>query len=122
MIIHQLNLANFRGFEQIELQFEPDVNVIAGVNGVGKSGILQALAALFSRALLEFTPSTARPLSFTNEDIYYGKPLLEASAIFIVADQQCHMGTQRLRDDGDSGDQWNSFWQKAYETRARSDR
>ena len=118
MIVQQLNLANFRGFEQIELGFEPDVSVIAGVNGVGKSGILQALAALFSRALPEFTPSTVRPLSFTDEDIYHGKPLLEASAIFTVADQRCHMGTQRLRGDGDSGDQWNSFWQIAYEARA----
>ena len=69
------------------------MNVIAGVNGVGKSGILQALAALFSRALPEFTPSTVRPLSFTDEDIYHGKPLLEASAIFTVANQQYHMGT-----------------------------
>lgn len=118
MKVEQLNLANFRSFEQIELQFEPDVNVIAGVNGVGKSGILQALAALFSRALLEFTPSTVRPLSFTDEDIYHGKPSLEASAIFTVADQQCHMGTQRQRGDGESGDQWNSFWQKTYEARA----
>ena len=56
MIVHQLNLANFRGFEQIELVFEPDVSVVAGVNGVGKSGILQALAALFSRALPELLP------------------------------------------------------------------
>ena len=45
MILHQLNLANFRGFEQIEIQFEKDVNVIAGVNGVGKSAILRALTA-----------------------------------------------------------------------------
>ena len=94
------------------------MSVVAGVNGVGKSGILQALAALFSRALPEFTPSTARPRSFTDEDIYHDKPLLEASAIFTVADQQCYMGTQRLRGDGDSGDQWNSSWQKAYEARA----
>ena len=42
MNIQQLSLANFRGFEQIDLTFEPDVNVIAGVNGAGKSGILQA--------------------------------------------------------------------------------
>ena len=53
MIVHQLNLANFRGFEQIELQFEPDVNVIAGVSGVGKSGSLQALVTLLSHAALD---------------------------------------------------------------------
>lgn len=45
MILPQLNLANFRGFEQIEIKFEKDVNVIAGVNGVGKSAILHALTA-----------------------------------------------------------------------------
>ena len=44
MKVEQLNLVNFRGFDQIDLSFEPDVNVIAGVNGVGKSGILQELA------------------------------------------------------------------------------
>lgn len=49
MKVEQLNLVNVRGFEQLELRFEPDVNVIAGVNGVGKSGVLQALATLFSR-------------------------------------------------------------------------
>ena len=111
MKVEQLNLANFRCFEQIELAFEPDVNVIAGVNGVGKSAILQGLAALFSRALPEFTPSTARTVPFTEEDIHHGKPLLEASTIFTVADQQCHMGVQRVRGDSDEGDLWNSFWQ-----------
>src|SRR5438309_1695517 len=118
MIVHQLNFANFRGFEQLDLAFESDVNVIAGVNGVGKSGILYVLAVLFSRALPEFTPSTARPLSFTDEDVYHGKLSLEASAIFTCADQQCHIGTQRLRGDGDRGDLWNSFWQKAHEAGA----
>jgi predicted ATP-dependent endonuclease of OLD family len=122
VIVHGLSLANFRGFEQIELAFEPDVNVIAGVNGVGKSGILQALTMLFSRALPEFTPSTARPISFTDDDIQVSKPALEASAIFTVADQQCHMGTQRVRGDDEVGDLWNGFWQRheAAETSIRT--
>ena len=76
MKLHHLNLANFRGFEQIELSFEPGETLIAGVNGVGKSGILQALAVLFSRALPEFTPCIAKPLSFSDEDIQHGKPSL----------------------------------------------
>lgn len=112
MKVHQLNLVNFHGFEQIELKFEPDVNVIAGVNGVGKSGILQALATLFSRALPEFTPSTAKPISFSDEDVYHDKLSLEASAIFAVADQQCHMGIQRVVGDNGEGDRWNRFWRK----------
>lgn len=40
MILEQLSLANFRGFKQIDLTFDPRVTVIAGAGGVGKSGIL----------------------------------------------------------------------------------
>ena len=36
MILEQLSLANFRGFEQIDLAFDPRVTVVAGINGVGK--------------------------------------------------------------------------------------
>ncbi len=112
MKLEQLNLANFRGFEQIELRFEPDVNVIAGVNGVGKSGLLVTLANLFSRALPEFTPSTARPIPFVAEDIQEGKDQLEVSAIFSVEDLVCHMGVVRQQRFEETGDLWNSFWRK----------
>ena len=105
MILEQLSLARFRGFEQIDLTFDPRVTVIAGVNGVGKSGILHALTVLFSRSLPEFTPSTAKPVYFTDDDIYHGKPTLETSAVFTVADQRCHINIQRVRDDEDEGDQ-----------------
>ena len=111
MKVQQLSLANFRGFEQIDLTFEPTINVIAGVNGVGKSSILQALAVLFSRALPEFTPSTTKPLSFTDEDISFGKPMLETSAIFTVADKQCRMVIQRIFEDDKNGDHFFDFWQ-----------
>ena len=46
MILERLSLANFRGFEQIDLPFDSTVTVFAGVNGVGKSGILHALSVL----------------------------------------------------------------------------
>ena len=104
MILEKLSLANFRGFEQIDLTFDPRVTVVAGVNGVGKSGILHALSVLFSRSLPEFTPSTAKAISFTDDDIHHGKPSLETSAIFAVADQRCHINVQRVRNDDDSGD------------------
>lgn len=106
MRVERLSLANFRGFEQIELSFEDDVTVIAGVNGVGKSAILDALATLFSRALPVFTPSTSKPRAFTDEDIQIGKPFLQASAIITIADQCCNMGIQRLSESGDEGDRW----------------
>jgi hypothetical protein len=104
MILEELSLANFRGFEQINLAFDPRVTVIAGVNGVGKSGILHALTVLFSRSLPECSLSAAKPISFTDDDIHHGKPSLETFAIFAVADQRCHINIQRIRDDDTGGD------------------
>lgn len=104
MNLESITLANFRGFEQIDLMFDPRVTVVAGVNGVGKSGILHALAVLFSRSLPEFTPSSAKPVLFTNDDIHHGKPSLETSAVFTVADQRCHINVQRVKADDAGGD------------------
>lgn len=82
MIVEQLTLANFRGFEQIDLKFENDVIVIAGVNGVGKSGILQALTKAFSRVLSEMTKSKVKTIPFTDDDIQHGKTFLDVTAVF----------------------------------------
>jgi len=71
MKLEKLSLTNFRGFESLELEFEPDVTIIAGINGLGKSSILNALAITFSRALREITPSKAQRLSFLKSDIHY---------------------------------------------------
>jgi predicted ATPase len=120
MKLRALNLANFRGFEQIELSFEPDVTLIAGANGVGKSAVLKVLATLFSKALPDFTPSTARPLSFSDDDIFSGKPLFEASMkVSVDEDQLCLAGVQRVRDS-DEGDQFNCFWLKETTTATAS--
>jgi predicted ATP-binding protein involved in virulence len=96
MILHKLNLANYRAFEQIEIEFESDVTVIAGVNGVGKSAILDAIAVMFSRALPEFTEAKSNiARSFNDDDVFVGKPSLEVSGIFEVNGQRFHSLTQR---------------------------
>jgi predicted ATPase len=84
MILEQLSLANFRGFEQIDLKFDPRVTVIAGVNGVGKSGILRVLTILFAHALPEFTPARTmrNPPSIADEDIAHGRSSLTLSMVF----------------------------------------
>lgn len=109
MKIHHLSIANFRSFKQIELTFEPDVTLIAGINGVGKSAILQALATLFSQALPEFTPSAAKPFFFTDDDIHHGKPSLEISLSFTVDGQRCYGNIYRVRGS-DEVEIWNRFW------------
>ncbi|MCC5865209.1 MAG: AAA family ATPase [Wenzhouxiangella sp.] len=79
MKLKKLALANFRGFDQIDLDFADDVTVIAGVNGVGKSGVLRALTSSLSLALPKFTVSKESPLSLNDTDVHSGKPGLSMS-------------------------------------------
>lgn len=104
MKLERLSLVQCGGFEQIEILFEPDVTLIAGVNGIGKSTILRALAVVLSRAMPEFTPSRSNPAYFTDDDIYSERNSLEVSARLRIDGQAIDAGVQRLRNDEVQGD------------------
>lgn len=106
MKLESLTLANCGGFEQLDIGFEPDVTLIAGVNGVGKSTVLHALAVLLSRAMPEFTPSRSAPLYFTDDDIHGDKTSLEVSARIQIDGQTINAGVQRLRAADEKGDRF----------------
>ena len=44
MKLDKLRITNFRCFESLEIPLQPDVNVFVGVNGSGKTAILDAIA------------------------------------------------------------------------------
>lgn len=48
MMINRLRLNGFRGIREMELEFSEHVNVLVGVNGAGKSSVLDAIAILLS--------------------------------------------------------------------------
>ncbi|MGL6136833.1 MAG: AAA family ATPase, partial [Planktothrix sp.] len=48
MYIDELHLKNFRGFKELTLKFPRNLAVIIGVNGSGKSSILDAIAIFLS--------------------------------------------------------------------------
>ena len=106
MKLEALSLAHCGGFEQLDIAFEPDVTLIAGVNGVGKSTVLHALAVLLSRAMPEFTPSRSAPLYFTDDDIHGDKGSLEVSARIRIDGQIINAGVQRLRATDEKGDRF----------------
>lgn len=79
MKLKKITLANFRGFDQIDVDFADDLTVIAGVNGAGKSGVLKAVAGALSLALPRFTVSRESPLGLNDTDVQSGKPGLSMS-------------------------------------------
>ena len=73
MKLKSLGLTNFRGFDRLDIDFDECMTVIAGVNGVGKSTILQAIAIAYSHSLPEFTVSREKPLPVLDTDIQQAK-------------------------------------------------
>lgn len=106
MKLERLSLAHCGGFEQLDIDFEPGVTLIAGVNGVGKSTLLRALAVVLSRAMPEFTPSRSAAIYFTDDDIHGDKSSLEVSARLQIEGQTINAGVQRLRAAEEQGDRF----------------
>ena len=48
MNLTELNLRNFRNYEEISLEFDPGVNLIVGQNAQGKTNLLEAIGYLGS--------------------------------------------------------------------------
>jgi len=82
MKLESLSLANYRGFDQIDLRCEHDVTVIAGVNGVGKSALLSAIVKCASHALSRITTSKEDTVGTTATDVKTNKNVLSVSAVF----------------------------------------
>ena len=78
MIVNSLKLTNLRAIETAEFHFRPGFNLIVGVNGVGKSTVLDALRICISRVLPSTTASRAKAMSFATDDIRSGFPFLDA--------------------------------------------
>ena len=49
MKINNLHITNVGNISDLDLNFNPRMNVICGTNGIGKTTILNSIAACFSR-------------------------------------------------------------------------
>lgn len=54
MYIKSLNLKNFRCYETLDVEFHPEYTILAGVNGAGKSSILDAVATALGSYIAGF--------------------------------------------------------------------
>lgn len=98
MRITKLDLANYRGLNTPDennklepyksLTFDPKFNVIIGVNGVGKTSVLDALAILISRILPRVTPSKEQEQRFVLTDFRAGSRTITARLWFEAGNTQ----------------------------------
>ena len=79
MIVTELQLSHLRAIETAEFNFRAGFNLIVGVNGVGKSTVLDALRICLSRVLPKMIGVRARPISFEGTDIRIGFPFVEVA-------------------------------------------
>jgi predicted ATP-binding protein involved in virulence len=71
MYIKELKLENFRGFPELTLEFSHNLAVLIGINGSGKSSILDAIAILLSQfeKALQKSKQRLERLKLTEDDI-----------------------------------------------------
>ena len=69
MKIQSLKIVGFRGILELELKFPERINVLVGVNGVGKSAILDRAAIMLSRLVGRIRSSAGTGRFFTESDI-----------------------------------------------------
>jgi len=71
--VQQLSIQNFRGFENLEIKFDENLTVLIGVNGSGKSSILDLLAENFRQIVSAwFQLGKDKFYLEPNKDIKYG--------------------------------------------------
>jgi predicted ATP-binding protein involved in virulence len=85
MIIHKLQLTGLKSFEHAEFNFKPGMNLLVGINGVGKTTTLDALRVCLSSLLPNITSSRSQKIRFDTSDIRVGY-----DAIDVVCDFQLH--------------------------------
>ncbi len=73
MLVKRLTLTHFRGLTNATLDFTPGFNLIVGINGAGKTSVLEALRILLARALPSLTSARPVPgIGLTSNDITVG--------------------------------------------------
>lgn len=69
MRIEKLHIQNFRGLPEIILNFPPNLVVFIGINGAGKSSILDCIAIMLAQFVARLRNSKKVEVRFTENDI-----------------------------------------------------
>lgn len=98
MIIKKLHVINLRAYKEAEFEFQPGMNLLVGINGVGKTTALEALQICLSQILPEITVSKNRKDNFSLNDIKIGSGNLQVSCNFEIDTHQFDLLIHRQKE------------------------
>jgi len=84
MKINTLELTNVRGFTYAKLDFQTGFNLIVGINGVGKTTVLESLRIVLSHILSEIKAPLISKESFKKSDININTDQLQVNTNFSI--------------------------------------
>lgn len=83
----KLKLANLRALQEAEFSFKPGFNLIVGINGVGKTSVVDALGVCLSAVVNRANNLKGRVESFTQSDIRVGSSFLSVECAVGIGDK-----------------------------------
>ena len=116
MRVTRLKLVNVRVIDVAEFCFQPGFNLIAGVNGVGKTTVLDTLAVCFSGVIRQVNRYPRYGRSFEADDIRVGVEALQTECNLECAGEKYTYLLNRFRDRSPlhSATEWSRGDKKIY--------
>ncbi|WP_160715350.1 AAA family ATPase [Chitinophaga solisilvae] len=87
MILKKIHITNLRAYSEAEFEFQPGMNLLVGINGVGKTTALEALRICLSQIQPEITASTNKKENFSANEIKIGNESLKVICDFELSNQ-----------------------------------
>jgi hypothetical protein len=100
MRVTRLKLANVRAIEAAEFRFQRGINLIVGVNGVGKTSVLDALGVCLSAVIRQVNGLRAKSGAFLDHDIRETAMALTAECTVQLGEREYTYLIHKPRDVG----------------------
>lgn len=97
MIVKRLTLANVRAIESAEFSFRPGLNLIVGVNGVGKTTVLEMIARELAHTVKASSRAKVVPPSIGQSDIRHGAVSATVALHLEIGGQTLSVSEQQTR-------------------------
>ena len=92
MRVTSLKLANLRAIKAAEFHFQPGFNLLVGVNGVGKTTVLDALAVCLSTVVRRANRVRRYAVSFDIADMRMGADALDVECVIESGEENARYG------------------------------